>query len=266
MLLEKTVCVFLLDFNSFAETFIVSQKDERLLPYRTDVTSLSSLLELTTHIKARHGYIDLLVNNAGIARGFYPKMPGPCDDGSASGQITVNADGKPSVSPESSSMKSTSPSSSSQPSIQAFQQALWSTSSPDDFAQSFATNVTAPYYTTVAFLELLHAGNLRRQQLQDQNNGPLTPNLPYTASNGKSNTSNGASAHGIKTVPPPPVLSSHVITVSSSGSFRTDAGVVSPSYTVSKCAATHLGCVLANILAPWGIRSNILAPGVWPSG
>jgi hypothetical protein len=27
-----------------------------------------------------------------------------------------------------------------------------------------------------------------------------------------------------------------------------------------------LGKLMANLLAPWGIRSNVLAPGVWPTG
>lgn len=37
------------------------------------------------------------------------------------------------------------------------------------------------------------------------------------------------------------------------------------SYTLSKAACSHLGRVMANLLVPWGIRSNIIAPGVWPS-
>lgn len=47
------------------------------------------------------------------------------------------------------------------PDILALQQTLWSSCTPVDFARAFETNVTAAYYTTVAFLELLHKGNTR---------------------------------------------------------------------------------------------------------
>lgn len=132
-------------------------------------------------------------------------------------------------------------SSASVPSIKAFQASLWDTGSPDDFADVFATNVTAPYYTTVAFLDLLHQGNIRKLKKAY----PIGNTFDFSR---------------------PPYHSSQVLTVSSSGAFRLDAKILSMSYTLSKCASTHLGKVLANLLAPWGIRSNIIAPGVWPSG
>lgn len=133
------------------------------------------------------------------------------------------------------------------PSIKAFQNALWDTGSEDDFAAVLQTNVTSVYYTTVAFLDLLHRGNIRQHQSNSAESfvtlmpdGTPTLKAPYH--------------------------SSQVISVSSSGSFRRDRHVFSPSYTVSKAACTHLGKLLANLLAPWAIRSNILAPGVWPTG
>ena len=134
------------------------------------------------------------------------------------------------------------------PSIKAFQNALWDTGSPEDFAETFATNVTAVYYTTIAFLDLLHQGNMR----QHQNNIHDFISHPDLASN--------------SSLPRPPCYSSQVLSISSSGSFRYDAKVLSPSYTLSKSACTHLGKLLANLLSPWGIRSNVLAPGVWPTG
>ena len=104
---------------------------------------------------------------------------------------------------------------------------------------TFATNVTAVYYTTVAFLDLLHQGNVRKQPNE-------TPSLGPT--------------------PQPPFHASQVISISSSGAFRVDSKILSMSYTLSKAACTHLGKTMANLLSPWGIRSNVLAPGVWPSG
>ncbi|KAJ3762713.1 hypothetical protein EV361DRAFT_809814 [Lentinula raphanica] len=159
-----------------------------IIPLQGDITDRQSLSAIVQVVKARHGYIDLLVNNAGIARNLY------------------------------------------------FQSALWDSGTPDDFAETFETNVTAPYYTTVAFLDLLHQGNLRQQE------SAFSRLMTF-----------------------PPFHTSQVITVSSSGSFRVDPKIVSMSYTLSKTASTHLGKCLANLLAPWNIRSNVLAPGVWPS-
>ncbi|KAH7872311.1 uncharacterized protein C8R40DRAFT_1162224 [Lentinula edodes] len=188
--------------NNGAVVYIVGRRHEvleraaqensrfnNIIPLQGDITNRESLLSVVQIVKARHGYIDLLVNNAGIARNLY-----------------------------------------------AFQSALWDSGTPDDFAETFATNVTAPYYTTVAFLELLHQGNLRQQETV------FSSFMTF-----------------------PPFHSSQVITVSSSGSFRVDPKIVSMSYTLSKTATTHLGKCLANLLAPWSIRSNVLAPGVWPS-
>lgn len=237
-------------------------------------------------IKSRHGYIDLLVNNAGIARNLLPpRLPSPLDAANFQSEETV-------------------------PSIKSFQDVLWNTGGPVDFAQTFETNVTAVYFTTVAFLELLHLGNIRRgalpPKLTTKPSNPLndaagegdlrrasasaetsTPyhSLPPSPSATSlplpSNAPTTSSTPSAKGLPPP---TSQVITVSSSGSFRVDARVLSISYTLAKHACTHLGKLLANILADWNIRSNILCvrasppahspmlsslwtqPGVWPSG
>ncbi|KAK7464839.1 hypothetical protein VKT23_006045 [Stygiomarasmius scandens] len=200
----------------------------RIIPLPGDVTNRESLVSLVEFVKARHGYIDLLVNNAGIARNLYPHpLPSPSNPHLSHHPPSPPA--SPSFGPSLASIKS-------------FQMALWDSGSPEDFAETFATNVTAPYYTTVAFLELLHQGNIRQQ-----------------ANHFDSDYLNGFS------IPRPPFHASQVITVSSSGSFRVDSKILSMSYTLSKSASTHLGKTLANLLAPWGIRSNVLAPGVWPS-
>ncbi|GLB38175.1 putative KR domain containing protein [Lyophyllum shimeji] len=199
-----------------------------IIPLECDVTSRDSLLAAAEAVRNRHGYIDLLINNAGIARNLYAHplpSPSPMESTSFTGPPSPPA--SPTLGP-------------TIPSIKAFQSSLWDTGSPEDFAETFATNVTAVYYTTVAFLDLLHQGNVRQQRLAAQcGPGPGIPRPPYH--------------------------SSQVLSVSSSGSFRLDPKVLSPSYTLSKSACTHLGKLLANLLAPWGIRSNVLAPGVWPS-
>ncbi|KAK7032784.1 2OG-Fe oxygenase [Favolaschia claudopus] len=198
-------------------------KNGGIIPLEGDITDRTSLLAMVETVKNRHGYIDLLVNNAGIARNlFNHPLPCPGDSPPASDQPPHKVgDTTPSV-----------------PSIKAFQAALWGEdTSPQDFAETFATNVTAVYYTTVAFLDLLHSGNIRKRDESWIAVDPLRP----------------------------PLHSSQVISVSSSGGFRLDSKVFSPSYTLAKAACTHLGKLLANLLSPWGIRSNVLAPGVFPS-
>ncbi|KIK98985.1 hypothetical protein PAXRUDRAFT_610696 [Paxillus rubicundulus Ve08.2h10] len=213
----------------------------RIIPLQGDITSRDSLLSVAQTLKTRHGYIDLLVNNAGIVRNLLPsRLPSPLDDIDRSTEESI-------------------------PSIKSFQDILWNTGGSIGFAETFETDVTAIYYTTVAFLELLHLGNLRRGALP-----PILASLREQRGLDGDASSAQESAPSIppavSTVPSPPQPTSQVITISSSGSFRVDARVLSISYTLAKHACTHLGKLLANILADWNIRSNVLCPGVWPSG
>ncbi len=143
-------------------------------------------------IRERHGYVNLLVNNAGLAKNFLPKLPGP-------GEVDMKK----------------------------YQELLWNAGSPQDFSGAFDVNVAAVWYTAVAFLDLLDAGNKR------------------------GNT---------------PGVTSQILTVASGGAFRKDDKVFSVPYTLSKSAATHLGKMLAHFLKDWQIRSNVIAPGIFPSG
>lgn len=237
-----------------------TQKYGKIIPLQGDITSRDSLLAMARTVKSRHGYIDLLVNNAGIARNLLPPhLPSPVDDTDFQREET-------------------------KPSIKSFQDILWNTGGPVGFAETFETNVTAVYFTTVAFLELLHFGNLRRgalpPKLITKPNNPLSGTTGEDGSH-RASTSNGTptpyhslppspsntclplpiyeptalSTVSVKGLPPP---TSQVITVSSSGSFRVDARVLSVSYTLAKQACTHLGKLLANLLADWNIRSNVL--------
>ncbi|KAJ7163014.1 hypothetical protein C8R46DRAFT_332924 [Mycena filopes] len=198
-------------------------KHNKIIPLEGDVTDRDSLLAIVEEVKNRHGYIDLLINNAGIARDLYDHpLPSPGDSSPASDPRSApNSPGAPSV-----------------PGIKSFQASLWDSGSPEGFAETFATNVTSVYYTTVAFLDLLYQGNVRKQE---------STSFPTSGQ------------------PRPPYHSSQVLSVSSSGGFRLDPKILSLSYTLAKAACTHLGKLLANLLAPWGIRSNVLAPGVFPS-
>ncbi|KAF9221535.1 NAD(P)-binding protein [Gyrodon lividus] len=245
----------------------------RIIPLQGDITSRDSLLSVVQTIKAQHGYIDLLVNNAGIARNLLPpRLPSPLDDTDPSTEESI-------------------------PSIKSFQDVLWNTGGPPGFSETFQTNVTAIYYTTVAFLELLHLGNLRRgalppilaTKLSTEQRGSYD-DTPFMEDSSQETSSSTPPAAYYSLPPSPPDTdlplpcdaapslaspvslvtglpqpTSQVITISSSGSFRVDARVLSISYTLAKHACTHLGKLMANVLADWNIRSNVLCPGVWPS-
>lgn len=168
------------------------QKYGNLIPAECDLSDTASIQKVVDTVKARHGFINLLVNNAGVALNLLPPLPTP-----ATGDI------------------------------RAFQQALLHTGTRAEFSQTMDGNVTAHYYCTLLFLELLDAGNKRGNMCG---------------------------------------VTSQVITVASSGGFRLDDKVFSVSYTLSKGAAIHLGKLLAHFLKDWQIRSNVVCPGIFPSG
>jgi NAD(P)-dependent dehydrogenase (short-subunit alcohol dehydrogenase family) len=99
---------------------------------------------------------------------------------------------------------------------------------PQDWNDTFATNTTSIAFTTFAFLELLDAGNK-----QNPNSAPGRP-------------------------------SSQVLVTSSIGGYLRAPGS-NMAYCASKAAATHLVKHLAGTLAPFNIRINGLAPGLFPT-
>jgi len=172
-----------------------SNKFGKIFPLQGDVTSRESLLGIVETLRAKHGYINLLVNNSGIFMGDL-NLP-----------III-------------------PPGETKEDIKDLQARLWNIASPESWAKTFEVNCTAVYFCTVAFLELLDAGNSRG---------------------------------GIEGV------TSQAITVSSIAGLRRDANGSMTSYSISKAAATHLGKLLANVLKDFKIRSNIIAPGYYPS-
>ena len=168
---------------------MIEQKFGKIIPLQADVTDNESIAATAAKIEAEQGYINLLINNAGIMVNFLPR------------QLPKN--------------------------IKDLQSALWNAGTTEEFDNTFKINVRAPYYTTVAFLHLLHEGNQR------------------TASRG---------------------LTSQVITISSLAGFRRDSEPTSVSYFTSKAAATHLGKLLTSVLRDHDIRSNVICPGIFPTG
>jgi len=156
-----------------------------------DVSSKDSLLHIVSTVEREVGYINLLVNNAGIS-GPILKLP-------------VGEDND----------------------IKSVQKTLWETPL-EDLLDVYRVNVAGVYYTTVAFLELLDNGN----------------------------------KHGGI-----PGVTSQVISISSVGGLRRDAdAMMGPAYATSKAAVNHLGKILSSFLKDYQIRSNIIAPGLYPSG
>ncbi|KAI0408823.1 hypothetical protein F4802DRAFT_298181 [Xylaria palmicola] len=97
--------------------------------------------------------------------------------------------------------------------------------STDQFNQTFATNVTGVFNTIVAFLSLLDAGNKREGR---------------------------------------PKQSSQVIATGSIGAYNR-VPLAGYAYGSTKAAVHHMMKQFATGLAPFGIRSNVIAPGIFPS-
>lgn len=108
----------------------------------------------------------------------------------------------------------------------------------DAFTQTFQVNVTGAWFTMAAFLELLDAGNKQQQA---------------------SSSGAGAGAGGA-----PPSVQSQVVFTASLAAFSRGYWT-GPDYGASKAAVTHLMKQAATNLAPYGIRANALAPGLFPS-
>nr|POE54508.1 putative oxidoreductase ygcw [Quercus suber] len=134
-----------LDKNGAKVVYIVGRRKETLeaaaktavngtiKPIVGDVTSKESLQKIVDQVKQEQGFVNLLFANAGV---IGPKIGG--EFGKRSGK----------------------------PSVQEMQTALWE---PDmaDFSNTLNVNVTGVYYGAIAFLELLDAGNKKRNVPQD---------------------------------------------------------------------------------------------------
>jgi len=184
--------------NGASSVYIIGRRLDRLSaaasfspsvikPIVGDVTSKASLASIAQRIASEVGHIDLLVCNSGVG-------------GPAMSDIPKDA------------------------SLKQFRDAVWEKWSMEDFAGTYATNISAVFFTAVAFLELLDAGNKRERE------------------------------GGMRGV-----ASQIVITGSIAAYIRV---VVSGfAYVSSKAGVTQMAKALSTFLAPHGIRVNTLAPG-----
>ncbi|KAM0277736.1 hypothetical protein ACHAQH_005597 [Verticillium albo-atrum] len=183
--------------NGAAKVYILGRRESVLqeaaaaigpnvIPLVCDVSSKPSLKEAVARVEHETGHIDLLLCNAGLGG---PQVKAPTDGMSAAEWAAQHFDHP-----------------------------------QEAYTQTFDVNVSAVWYTTMAFLPLLDQGNKKG------------------------------------TVP----QSSQVIVTSSIGAFNKTA----PggwAYGQSKAAVTLLSKHLAGVLPRWDIRSNCIAPGLFPS-
>lgn len=105
--------------------------DTSIIPVACDVTSPSSLADLVSQIETEAGFLNLLFANSGVSG---PQVPQPGPIASA-----ANGDGR---------------------TLSAKEWAAKNLAVPfEDFTQTFAVNVSAVWYTTMACLDLLDKGN-----------------------------------------------------------------------------------------------------------
>lgn len=123
----------------------------------------------------------------------------------------------------------------------------------DDWTSTLAINTQSVIGVSASFLPLLEAGNTRRGWAPGRVNGPGN-----TREQDKSKLASiGADADDDRMA--------QIITTASVASFCrwVSAGL---AYNASKSAAAHMGKMMSTFLSEWGIRSNVIAPGPYPSG
>ncbi|KAK4225712.1 putative reductase [Podospora fimiseda] len=171
-------------------------------PIQCDVTSVSSLQSAVDTITAETGYINLLVANSGVL--------GPLSGWDPSNQ-----------------------------NISEIRKNLFTQHTLDTMTQTMHVNVSGAFFSIIAFLELLDAGN--KSAIQGKGFG--RPDKP------------GSDV---------PSIQSQVIVTSSIAAYSRMAAS-KPAYAASKAAILHLTKQASTNLARYGIRANALAPGLFPS-
>ncbi|KAF9634286.1 Short-chain dehydrogenase/reductase SDR [Lasiodiplodia theobromae] len=126
--------------------------------------------------------------------------------------------------------------------------------SDPDWIDTLRTNTASVALVSATFLHLLDRGNARRGWQAGRVAAGETRRREWRKE-----------VHGEKEgVDEGDLRLAQIVTVASIAGFNrhVTSGV---AYSASKAAAVHVGKVLSTLLVPWGIRSNVIAPGVYPS-
>ena len=184
-----------LALNGAAKVYVLGRRLDKLeeaakasphgniIPIQCDVTSKDSLAAVVSQVEKETGYINLLIANSGVADASMTNLK-------------------------------------KDPTLKEYQEYCWDFK-PEQFDNVYKVNNTALFFTAIAFLELLDAGNK------------------------KGNTPN--------------VLSQIIVTASVASFIRTVT--TSWAYISSKAGAMSTAKALATNLAPYDIRANAIAPG-----
>ena len=179
-----------------------------------DVSDLESMKAAAAEIKKDVGYVDVLINNAGVI-------------GPKNGQEIYKAE-----------------------SVEQLADAM--VSGWDGWQNAMAINTQAVIGVSATFLPLLEAANTRRG---------WAPGKVSGTGNARQRDTSKLSEIGVDADDD---RMAHIITVASVASYMrwVSAGL---AYNASKSAAAHLGKMMSTFLSEWGIRSNIVCPGPYPS-
>jgi THO complex subunit 3 len=188
-----------------------------------DVTSQDSISAAVQQIKNETGYVDVLINNAGVL-------------GPKNGPALYKVDN-----------------------IEELRDTMLNDF--DGWEQAMAINTQSVIGVSAAFLPLLEAANVRRGWKAGRVVGDSGD--PRTTGKGTPREQDKSVLKKLGYDEDDDRLA-HIITVASVASFMrySTAGL---AYNASKAAAAQLGKILSSILAEWGIRSNVIAPGPYPS-
>lgn len=179
-----------------------------------DITDQSSVSAAASQVAKEAGYVDVLVNNAGVT-------------GPQNGLQLYQAE-----------------------SIEQLRDTMlkdW-----EGWPAAMAINTQSVIGVSAAFLPLLEAANTRRGWASGKVTGSGNPRQQD-----KSKLEEiGADLDDDRMA--------HIITIASVASFmrKSTAGL---AYNASKSAAAHLGKMMSSFLSEWGIRSNVVCPGPYPS-
>lgn len=181
-----------------------------------DVSDLESVGKAVAQIKEEVGYVDVLINNAGV---LGPKSGQPIHDAQ---------------------------------SIEALRDAMVLGMDGNDWSQAFEINTKAVVGVSALFLPLLEAANTRRG---------WAPGRVQGTGNARKRDTSKLKDIGVDEDDD---RMAHIITVASVASYMRwiSAGL---AYNATKSAAAQIGKILATFLAEWGVRSNIICPGPYPS-